>query len=144
MLLGGLWHGASWTSVAWGAYHGALLVGYRLVRPAWDGFPVGLRRAGMFFLVLLGWVPFRAESWSAVRTMLGTMFSWTAAATPPGTLGLLLITAVAALVAHWARNTWEIDHRWPALQGAGLALLFAASLLVIYAGQRTPFLYFQF
>jgi alginate O-acetyltransferase complex protein AlgI len=144
MLLGGLWHGASWTFVAWGAYHGGLLVAYRLARPAWDGLPAGLRRAGMFLLVLLGWVPFRAESWGAVRTLFGTMFSWTAAPAPPGVIGLLLTTAVAALIAHRARNTWEMDHRWAAVPSAALALLFAASLLVIYGGQRTPFLYFQF
>jgi alginate O-acetyltransferase complex protein AlgI len=144
MLLGGLWHGASWTFVVWGAYHGLLLIGYRLVRPTWDALPVAMRRAGTFGLIVLGWVPFRAESWDMTTSLLGTMFSWSVAAPPAGMAGLLGMLLVAAAIAHLARNSWQLEHRWQPATGAGLAALFALSLLVIYAGQRTPFLYFQF
>ena len=59
MVLGGLWHGASWTFVLWGAYHGVLLVAHRLlreVRPAPARGPVGvwLARLGTFHLVVAG------------------------------------------------------------------------------------------
>ena len=144
MLLGGLWHGASWTFVAWGAYHGLLLVAYRLARPAWDALPVVLRRGATFLLVVLGWVPFRADDWTMARSLLGTMFSFTRAPALPGLVGLVSLLAAAAVVAHGARNTWQMEHRWSPATGAGLAALFALSLLVITAGQRTPFLYFQF
>jgi alginate O-acetyltransferase complex protein AlgI len=144
MLLGGLWHGANWTFIAWGAYHGLLLIVYRAVRPVWDGVPLRVRQTAMFLLVLLGWVPFRAADWGAARALLATMFSWIPAPAPPGTVGLVLACAGAALVAHGARNTWELEHRWRPLSGAALAALFATALLVMYSGQRTPFLYFQF
>jgi len=144
MLLGGLWHGASWTFVAWGGYHGLLLVAYRLAGPAWDALPAALRRAGMFFLVLIGWVAFRANDWRMASGLLGTMFSWTSGPALAGMIGLVLVLGVAAVVAHAGRNTWQVSHQWPRAVGVGLAALFAVSLLVMYAGQRIPFLYFQF
>lgn len=73
MLLGGLWHGAAWTFVAWGAYQGALLALHR----AWRGEErKGGSRAGwwpmvgMFHLACLGWLLFRAQTIGQVGTML--------------------------------------------------------------------------
>ncbi len=43
MLIGGLWHGAGWTFIIWGAYHGLLLSGYRLGSPLWSRLPEGIR-----------------------------------------------------------------------------------------------------
>src|SRR5262245_19119751 len=67
MLLGGLWHGASWTFVAWGLYHGVLLALHRVCpRPRWTGH-VLLRPfavAGTFLLVCVGWVFFRAQNFA--------------------------------------------------------------------------------
>lgn len=144
MLLGGLWHGANWTFVFWGAYHGALLLAHRAVQPHWAPLPVALRRAVTFALVLLGWVLFRAEDWGMAMHVLGTMFSPVAGPVLPGLWGLVPALAAAATVAHVGRNTWEIDHRWSPLAGIGIALLFALCMLVIYARQPAPFLYFQF
>jgi alginate O-acetyltransferase complex protein AlgI len=144
MLLGGLWHGANWTFVVWGAYHGLLILCYRIVRPSWDALPTRFRQGAMFFLVLIGWVPFRAPTWAVADTLLGAMFSWTQAPAPAGWMGLSLMLAVAAMVAHGTRNTWELSHRWHPWSSAGLAMLFAAAMLVMYAGHHTPFLYFQF
>lgn len=72
MLLCGLWHGAGWTFVLWGAYHGILLAGHRLAAGRkWLPCPRGgvwastwwtVRVLGMFHLACLGWVLFRAES----------------------------------------------------------------------------------
>lgn len=75
MLLGGLWHGASWTFVLWGFYHGLLLVAYRVagVRteqggyPRWVLFLMGLL---MFHLTCLGWLFFRAQNLTTVRVFL--------------------------------------------------------------------------
>jgi D-alanyl-lipoteichoic acid acyltransferase DltB (MBOAT superfamily) len=72
MLLGGLWHGASWTFVAWGAYHGILLILYRLlgIRTERTGtpwivrLPMGLL---MFHLTCVGWLLFRAQNMETVR-----------------------------------------------------------------------------
>ncbi len=144
MLLGGLWHGASWTFVAWGAYHGLLLLGYRAARPGWDALPVALRRSATFGLVVVGWVLFRATSFDMALDLLGSMFVPTACAAVAGTIGLLMAVAVAAVAAHSSRNTFELSHRWSPATGLSLAALFAACLLVLYAGRDTPFLYFQF
>ncbi len=86
MLLGGLWHGAAWTFVAWGAFHGLLLViyhGWTEIRAARDAAASGrfvwLRRVWMFHLVCLGWLFFRAETLGQVGDMLRAMcsrFAW--------------------------------------------------------------------
>ena len=145
MLIGGLWHGANWTFVVWGAYHGLLIMGYHAARPWWDQLPLMLRRVATFTLVLVGWVPFRAESLKTTTTLLGSMFAWTGGGTTPaGFAGLLGMLAIAGAVVHLAKNSWQMEHRWRPAAGVGLAALFALSLFVIYSGQRTPFLYFQF
>jgi alginate O-acetyltransferase complex protein AlgI len=145
MLLGGLWHGANWTFVAWGAYHGALLVAYRLGGRHWDALPVALRRLGTFFLVVVGWVFFRATDFTMAASLLRTMFSWGAGlAPPPGSYLLLVAVVVAAAVAHFGRNSFELRHEWRPSAAVALAVLFAACLVVLYGGPRMPFLYFQF
>ena len=94
MLLGGLWHGAAWTFVVWGAYHGTLLALHRAVPwPGWTGRPLlhPLRVALTFLLVCVGWVFFRAPSLEGAGAVLARMF-----APAPG---LVLAPAVSALVA---------------------------------------------
>lgn len=144
MLLGGLWHGARWTFVIWGAYHGLLLVAYRGARPAWDALPIAIRRGAMFLLVLVGWVFFRADSWPMATHVLSTMFGWVSGPPVPGSWGLAAALAAAAVAAHLGRNSWELSHRWRPAAGAGLAALFALCLMLLYVGKPTPFLYFQF
>ncbi|MEO6214028.1 MAG: MBOAT family O-acyltransferase, partial [Vicinamibacterales bacterium] len=77
MLLGGLWHGAAWTFVLWGAYHGVLLVIYRAARrirtfDAWTAGPGALARitswAVMFHLTCYGWLIFRSRSVGQIWT----------------------------------------------------------------------------
>ncbi len=82
MLLGGLWHGAAWTFVAWGAFHGLLLVAYHAWRdrsPAAGEVDSGRwvwgRRIGMFHFACLGWLFFRAESMGQVGEMLKRVFT---------------------------------------------------------------------
>lgn len=82
MLLGGLWHGAAWTFVIWGALHGLLLIVYH----AWaqrfspkgavdSGKWLWLRRIWMFHLVCLAWLFFRASSLTQVWEILTSMFT---------------------------------------------------------------------
>ena len=86
MLLGGLWHGANWTFVAWGAFHGIILCLYRLfdehrlkqlVNDGKKGTPSGLSRAAkmvwMFHLICISWLLFRAETISQAWGMLQLM-----------------------------------------------------------------------
>ena len=64
MLLGGLWHGAAWTFVLWGAFHGAGLCLEHGFARQWERVPKWLRWFVTFHLVVLGWIMFRAQSLS--------------------------------------------------------------------------------
>src|SRR5690606_31471537 len=107
MALGGLWHGASWTFVAWGAYQGMLLVGHRLLdpwlarlRPAdpvhracWRGACV----VATFHLVCLGWLLFRADSMAQASGMLGLILG--GVSIPPATSLVPVLAAVVPVLA---------------------------------------------
>jgi alginate O-acetyltransferase complex protein AlgI len=75
-LLSGLWHGAAWGFIIWGAYHGLFLILERLFLGEW------LKKMGLasfiytFFIVLIGWVFFKTEHLDASLAYLHTMFSW--------------------------------------------------------------------
>ena len=83
MLLGGLWHGASWTFVLWGAYHGALLAIHRVVSPVLGSFANKNRGINLVFgafsvllmyhLTCIGWILFRASSFSYAVEMLSAI-----------------------------------------------------------------------
>lgn len=76
MLLGGLWHGAAWHYVAWGAYHGALLTAFHVsapVRSRLPAIPTAVFIALMFVLTLMGWVLFRADSLSQAIYMVSNI-----------------------------------------------------------------------
>jgi alginate O-acetyltransferase complex protein AlgI len=60
MLLSGLWHGAGWTFVLWGAIHGALMLLESAAGASWSRLPGALRRVFVWIAVFLAWVPFRA------------------------------------------------------------------------------------
>jgi len=144
MLLGGLWHGANWTFVLWGGYHGVLLCLYRLFGSAWERVPHLLQRIATFLLVVIGWVFFRSDNFSVAAAMLARMFTLSSGTLFPGLIGLLVALFISAAIAHFAANTFEIRHEWKPLTVAVLSLGYAAALLAIASGQESPFLYFQF
>jgi D-alanyl-lipoteichoic acid acyltransferase DltB (MBOAT superfamily) len=155
MLLGGLWHGAAWTFVAWGGLHGALLVIHRFwSRIAWPPL-VRWRtttawkwtaRLLLFHAVCAGWVFFRASSFEiafSVFTRLGAAGPATLAATPV-LIVLFLGLAGQFAPARW-RNGLELEMgRWPALaRGAALAVTLT-TIEVLGPTGVAPFIYFQF
>lgn len=84
MGLGGLWHGAGWTFIAWGLYHGLLLIVYRVFEGAgsvsgaatrWSGLVGILKMIFFFHLICVSWLFFRAESMGQVWSMLYTVAS---------------------------------------------------------------------
>ena len=144
MLIGGLWHGANWTFVVWGAYHGLLLAAQRAAGNRWTTLPGEFRHATTFLLVVVGWVLFRSDNFSMAQQWLGAMFSWSAGDLMPGAVALIATGSVAAYLAHVAPNVFEIKHQWRPVQAIGLTVVFALCLLMIFRGQPSPFLYFQF
>ncbi len=144
MLLGGLWHGANWTFVVWGAYHGLLLLVHRMIAPSWERLPVVVQRAATFLLVMIGWVFFRSDNFGMAFGWLHSMFCWVPGSGLPWEAGLLAMLAAAGAIAHLGRNTFELRHEWNPWSSLGLAVLFTACVMQVVGGQWTPFLYFQF
>ncbi|MEO0650152.1 MAG: MBOAT family O-acyltransferase, partial [Planctomycetota bacterium] len=147
MLLGGLWHGASWMFVLWGGYHGLLLaIDRRLPEPR-SGAAVELwgRRLVTFLLVCLGWVFFRSESPDEAWAVLGSLFEARGSVPLSGAALLALTLGVLAhLPSRAAKDAVAARFAgWPApIQGIAFALL--VGLFLNAASLRVPFIYFQF
>jgi alginate O-acetyltransferase complex protein AlgI len=157
MVLGGLWHGAGWTFVAWGLLHGVGLAAgqqrrkHRLERglslPEATTRTRVLQHVATFHFVCLGWLFFRADSVGTALHMLGRLF--TSFGPAPAVTPLVVAVIVAAIAIQYlpkdvpARvQDWFSELR-PTAQGALLAgLLFFITML----GPRgvTPFIYFRF
>jgi alginate O-acetyltransferase complex protein AlgI len=151
MLLGGLWHGASWNFVVWGGYHGALLSFERMLRrernagDRWTLFyPV--QALITFALVMVGWVFFRAANFHDSIYVLQQMFL-----APLGQLfiprwecGLAVLTLLLALFEE--RKEWfekiTIGPAWA--YGAACAVLLLSVELLGFTEAAVPFVYFQF
>ena len=146
MLFGGLWHGASWTFVFWGFYHGLLQCLYRVFRAQWDALPRMLRQGGMFAAALIGWVFFRSTSFPMALGILRNMFVATdgvivSDVQMPVALGMI---AIAALWSLRGPNVFEIGHELTPRRRVTLSLAFGAGLALIVTARPSPFLYFQF
>jgi alginate O-acetyltransferase complex protein AlgI len=154
MLLGGLWHGAKWSFVLWGAYHGLLLAyeRWRGKQSLYNTLPPGLRIGITFLLVLFSWVLFRAESLTAARHYYGAMFGLSPATSASALLAaeiytplsLVVMAACAGLAFQPTQaHEWSLKPQgWPRL--ALLVPLFIFALLVMFSQAFNPFLYFQF
>ena len=151
MLVGGLWHGAAWTFVVWGLFHGLLLVAHRAIRwPAFLARPVcrPLCVAGTFLLVCLGWVLFRSPTFAGAGVMLARMALPTAGlALSVSALRLVLFGVafvfVAGLIAeHRLVERWEKHVPEPVIGGALAVLL--ALVLLLWPETMQNFIYFQF
>jgi alginate O-acetyltransferase complex protein AlgI len=146
MLIGGLWHGANWTFVVWGAYHGILLAAYRRFGLVWDRLPRLFRQLAMFLLALFGWVLFRSTSFGMAAHLFATMFTLTQGASVEGSIGYLSVLVLAAMWAMVGPNAQEIHAQWAPTPRRWIALAAAAgaSLAVMLGSGSSPFLYFQF
>lgn len=153
MVLGGLWHGANWTFLVWGAYHGTLLMLERWAgrKPAYQRLPRPVRVLLTFLLVLGSWVWFRAESPEAaiayfqsmagLATGTGTEVLLAAQVFAPDKL-IVMGMATAVLFAPGQAHDWTITITWP--KSAMVIPAFATALLVLFSQGANPFLYFQF
>ena len=147
MLIGGVWHGANWTFVVWGAYHGLLLALYRRYGRYWDQIPARLRQLAMFVLVLLGWVLFRSVDFTMAWAMLTRMFTVQPGAPIDGLAGLVSALAIAGGLAMFGPNASELhamDWKLTPRRAFGLAAAFGACLALMAGTGASPFLYFQF
>lgn len=144
MTLCGLWHGANYTFILWGGYHGLLLVVYTIFAGFWDRCAPWLQRSVTFLLVLFGLVLFRAPNFTTAQAIFARLIFPYDGAALVGAEALICMLILAGFIAHWEPNTFEMSHEWRPLATAGLCLLFVLSLFLIYGRQSSPFLYFQF
>jgi alginate O-acetyltransferase complex protein AlgI len=129
MLLGGLWHGAGWTFVVWGALHGAYLGINHLLASVWERrgvrVPVWCGRGVTFLAVLVGWVVFRAQSFAGAQRMLLGLVGGGGLELPPSYRGLFEKLGLSRLLGSSLR--FEDAATFP-----GIPLLaFLALLLVV-------------
>lgn len=158
MVLGGLWHGAKWHFVIWGAIHGAGLIIQKLMTSM---IPTKLQQNHVyrflsifitFHVVTFGWAFFRAKNFDEAITMLSQIiyqFNFSNILNVLAGYGNITILLVIGFVSHWTPYTWQEKFRgffihtplW--VKGLIIILFF----ILIYQFQSTelqPFIYFQF
>jgi D-alanyl-lipoteichoic acid acyltransferase DltB (MBOAT superfamily) len=157
MLLGGLWHGASWTFVAWGGLHGLYLVLERWCQRLfgawgiWQQWPARIALGLLTYVaVVITWVFFRAQDFTAAGYMLGHMFALPLGPTWKAVKGnevamVLGITVVMLAIHGLLRNRsveWVADRTpwWVRSLVLGGMLVAIATM----AGDDRAFIYFQF
>ena len=156
-LIMGLWHGANWTFVLWGIYHSIVIVIYRIVAPVTRGFHDRLKVVGGVVVTLpvmmLAWVPFRAENLNDTVQMWSKVFNPSAY----GALGMrenaylaAAFVMVSIFLTYWVKNKLipiVMDmRRGEILVVAGEVILFSimVPLVVVFLRPINQFIYFQF
>ncbi len=161
-LLCGLWHGASWSFVVWGLFHGAFLVAERLgLADRVRALPAPLRHGYLLLVVAIGWVFFRAETLAQALWFLGAMAGIGAAEVTPFSaswyltpeLGLAIVAGVVGAtpllpaLGRWRERVATPGRGTRGLElasASALMLLFALSITQMAARSYNPFIYFRF
>lgn len=173
MLLGGLWHGASWTFVLWGVLHGAGLAlhrSYRALVPRRFGMPTVLAVPVTFAFVALCWIPFRCTTFAATSEFLHGLLGYAAGNVHRIAPDLWVVVAVVVLghvmgivlsrqpgsAVRWMLGFFDakrIENRiagtyvqlgWTGLPGAYVTLTWVLLAFLLFLRSNSPFLYFQF
>ncbi len=156
--LTGLWHGASWNFIVWGAYYGLLLIiEKQLLSSALDRIPRFIRWAGTMVLVIFGWVIFYHEGLADGIAHIGAMLGIGSSALTDGAsvyylkhhLAALLLGCAACIP--WSAVIKKLFRRLnaPTLWGeraaaAAVTVLLVVSVAFMVSGSYNPFLYFRF
>jgi alginate O-acetyltransferase complex protein AlgI len=156
MLLGGLWHGASWTFVIWGGLHGSYLVFERVALSRWKLWHaptramMAIRWLVTFHLVCFAWIFFRARSLEAARHLVGNLLHGALGAlhdfSEDRHFGLALLLMVM-MATHLLNNYANTKERLGKDSGARFATAMTVVLLLLILftpNHSAPFIYFQF
>ncbi|MGA2584652.1 MAG: MBOAT family O-acyltransferase [Tepidisphaeraceae bacterium] len=154
MLLGGLWHGASWTFVIWGGIHGGWLAFERMLgkQSFYAKAPHFLRVGITFLIVCIAWVFFRADNAGAAVEYVKMLFSFDAVAMPIAkvahsgmwTPAHLVCLGVGLIVSFFGIQTWDVAKRVTPARAVFALLVFSTALATLSIRSYTPFIYFRF
>ncbi|KGJ91710.1 MBOAT family O-acyltransferase [Colwellia psychrerythraea] len=156
MLLGGLWHGAAWTFVAWGAFHGAIitLTHYLANLKIFDRFNNSntlvvsfFKWAITFYLILIGWVFFRATDINSAITIIGNLHTFgSASELGANAWTIFILTSVWVLLMHVMdyfviKSADKLENK----NGQFWLLIILGQALCLLIGEPSnEFIYFQF
>jgi alginate O-acetyltransferase complex protein AlgI len=153
-LISGLWHGAAWTFVLWGAFHGLFLVLERLfLLKVYKRLGSFIPMILCFIIVLIGWVLFRANSLEVAENILVQMFSWhKSTVTFPAMFWtffcLAIVFSFMGLMPHWEQKLNAVFQQKTLqnllLKGLATFVLLLISTSEILVGGFNPFIYFRF
>ena len=153
MLLGGLWHGASWNFVIWGAIHGLMLILERLggEHAFYERLPGIARTAITFVIVCFTWVFFRAADLPAAVDYCGSMLGLTTPQSGAGLIGGLIYQPyyvvsllLAAIVVWRCPQTWDFTRQitWP--KALWMTVVAWLAIVAMTTQEFNPFIYFLF
>jgi alginate O-acetyltransferase complex protein AlgI len=152
MILGGFWHGANWTFLVWGAWHGGWLAVERMFGTKSGGsiWPRFMSWPMTALIVILGWVVFRAATFSDALTMYQGMAGVNGWAISLDQAWQIQSTEACALLIGAVISVWGPSIRWSAktipqpLYLSSIAFLFIIASSSMIAQSYSLFLYFQF
>ncbi len=153
MLIGGLWHGAQWTFIIWGAIHGIMLAfERRMGRDSWYAkMPKPVQVALTFGIILITWVFFRAENLDVAIRYLSSMFGFARTAEVSELLQAsllkpanLLFLTLCAMATWLIPGTKQLLRRITPVKVAFSFLLLFIAVRMMFLQGFNPFLYFQF
>ncbi len=153
MLLGGLWHGSSWNFVIWGAIHGTVLSLERAFGKdaLYRRMPDFLKVIMTFFIVLISWVFFRAETIGAAFDYLAAMFGM-AEVSANAALGMtlaykpytVLTFLIAGCIVWFAPQTWDFTRKLSPIRCVAVIVALWVSIALLFTQSFNPFIYFIF
>ncbi len=153
MLLGGLWHGASWNFVIWGAIHGTMLILERLggKQALYARLPGFARMTITFVIVCFAWVFFRAADLPAAMQYCGSMMGMTTPQPGAGLMGGLIYQPyyvasmlLAAVVIWFCPQTWDFTRKITWTKSLWITTVFWLAIVGMAAQEFNPFIYFRF
>ncbi|MFT5502281.1 MAG: alginate O-acetyltransferase complex protein AlgI, partial [Woeseiaceae bacterium] len=155
MLIGGLWHGASWLFVLWGGVHGLLLVAERVLASTFGnaaifrgGIATFMLGLATWLIICLTWVLFRADSPESAAQLLLAMVTLSGGMSLLAGTEILQVGVVilGLLAVHWFMRNRDFENTvskvsWPV---AGIVLALMVLAIILSPGEERAFIYFEF
>ena len=150
MILGGLWHGASWVYVIWGTYHGVILAIERFFKNRnIKIIPQKFLLPWTFLLAMIGWVFFRSPNMTFAMEWIDKMFlpnyDWSFynfSAKVRDRFAAVLV--IGYCIIFYCKNTFELDYKRALKPRLAIVMALLFIIGILYFSKDSPFLYFQF